>query len=51
MRKTLTLIFMIVCLTVALVGCGGDPEVTETTIEVRKNGSVIHTIVEEFSEE
>ena len=51
MRKTLTLIFMIVCLTVALVGCGGDPEVTETTIEVKKNGSVVHTLVEEFSEE
>ena len=51
MRKTLTLILAIVCLTAALTGCGDDGGVTETTIEVKKNGSVVHTIVEEFSEE
>lgn len=28
----------------------GSPEVTETTIEVKKNGQVVHTIIEDFSE-
>ena len=51
MRKILTGILMMICLSAVLSGCGSDPKVTETTIEVKKNGSVIHTIVEDFSEE
>ena len=50
MRKILTGILMMICLSAVLSGCGSDPKVTETTIEVKKNGSVIHTIVEDFPE-
>ena len=40
----------ILCLAAMLTGCGREPEVTETTIEVKKNGQVVHTIIEDFSE-
>ena len=38
----------ILCLAAMLTGCGREPEVTETTIEVKKNGQVVHTIIEDF---
>lgn len=51
MRKGLALALAIVCMTVGLAGCGeGDSAVTVTTIEVKKDGSVVHTIVEDFAE-
>ena len=40
----------ILCLAAMLTGCGREPEVTETTIEVKKNGQEVHTIIEDFSE-
>lgn len=51
MRKGLALVLAIVCMTVGMTGCGGsDSAVTATTIEVKKDGSVVHTIVEDFAE-
>lgn len=53
MRNGLALILTIVMLTMGLAGCGssGDSVVTDTTIELKKDGRVIHTIVEDFSED
>lgn len=51
MRKILALVLTFTCLMTGLSGCGSDDSaVTETTIEVKKDGSVVHTIVEDFSE-
>lgn len=52
MRKGLAFLLAALILTAGLTGCGSsDSPVTETTIEVKKNGSVVHTIVEDFSED
>ncbi|MDO4332238.1 MAG: hypothetical protein Q4C58_06060 [Eubacteriales bacterium] len=52
MRKSLALMLASVVMMLGLAGCGsGESAVTATTIEIRKDGSVIHTIVEEFSED
>lgn len=53
MRKSLALFLVIAGMTIALAGCGGsgDSEVTETTIELKKDGTVVHTIVEAFAED
>ncbi len=52
MRKSLILAAAVVCLTAVFAGCGsGESAVTETTIDVKKNGSVVHTIVEDFTED
>ena len=50
MRKWIMRALCILCLAAMLTGCGREPEVTETTIEVKKNGQVVHTIIEDFSE-
>jgi len=51
MRKFLIIMLSIVCL-MTMAACGNQQSaVTETTIEVKRNGSVVHTIVEEFAEE
>lgn len=50
MRKDWMLLLAAIVLTIALAGCGSKSAVTETTIEVKKNGTVVHTIVEDFSE-
>lgn len=52
MRKCLALMLVIAGIAMSLTGCTSDDSaVTETTIEVKKNGSVVHTIVEDFSED
>lgn len=53
MRKSLALFLIVATMAMALAGCGSssDSAVTETTIEVKKDGSVIHTIVEAFAED
>lgn len=53
MRKGLALVLIIAVMAMGLAGCGesSDSAVTETTIELKKNGSVIHTIVEDFAED
>lgn len=53
MRKYLALFLVIAVMTMGLAGCGDDSDsaVTETTIEIKKDGSVIHTIVEAFGED
>lgn len=49
MRKWLSLMLMISCALFSLTGCGSAaPE--RTTVEVKKNGHVTHTIVEDFTE-
>lgn len=49
MRKWLSLMLMISCVLFSLTGCGAAaPE--RTTVEVKKNGHVTHTIVEDFTE-
>lgn len=49
MRKWLSLMLMISCALFSLTGCGAAaPE--RTTVEVKKNGHVTHTIVEDFTE-
>lgn len=52
MRKKLALMLASVIMIIGLAGCGSsESAVTATTIEVKKDGSVIHTIVEDFSED
>lgn len=55
MRRCLKLLLMVsVCMTAVLAGCGDSGRAAETdstTIEVKKNGSVTHTIIEDFSAE
>ncbi len=52
MRKSFALVLAIFLLAAGMTGCGeSSPAVTETTIELKKDGSVVHTIVEDFSEE
>lgn len=52
MRKSLILAAAVVCLAAVFAGCGGsESAMTETTIDVKKNGSVVHTIVEDFAED
>lgn len=52
MRKGLALVLFIVVMTMGLSGCNSsDSAVTETTIELKKDGSVVHTIVEDFAED
>lgn len=53
MRKGLAVFLVIAVMTIGLTGCGSssDSVVTETTIEVKKDGSVVHTIVEAFAED
>lgn len=54
MRKGFILLLVSVVLTAILTGCGGSGEsaaAQTTTIELKKNGGVTHTIVESFSEE
>lgn len=53
MRKGLALVLGIALMAIGLAGCGSssDSAVTETTIEFKKDGSVVHTIVEDFSED
>lgn len=52
MRKGLALMLASVIMAIGLAGCGSsESAVTATTIEVKKDGSVIHTIVEDFSED
>ena len=48
-RKWIMRALCILCLAAMLTGCGREPEVTETTIEVKKNGQVVHTIIVRFS--
>lgn len=49
MRK-ITILLLIVSMTVLLAGCGsGGSAESETTLEFKKNGQVVHTIVEDFS--
>lgn len=51
MRKSWAFLLAFV-LTAGLTGCGSsDSPVTETTIEVKKNGGIVHTIIEDFSED
>lgn len=51
MRKSLALVWLFACIALGLAGCGNeDSAVTATTIEVKKDGSVVHTIVEDFAE-
>ena len=49
-RKWIMRALCILCMAAMMTGCGREPEVTETTIEVKKNGQVVHTIIEDFSE-
>ncbi len=50
MRKYLT-ILLIVCFAFLLPGCGTKEEAEDVTrLQLKKNGEVIHTIVEDFSE-
>lgn len=54
MRKKVMSVLAVMGLAAALAGCGsksGDTAVTETTIELKKDGSVVHTIVETFTED
>jgi len=52
MRKFCSFLLTAFFLAAGLMGCGSsDSPVTETTIEVKKNGNVIHTIIEDFSED
>lgn len=52
MRKHMILMLAAVGIVLQLAGCAkSDSAVTETTIEVKKNGSVVHTIVESFAED
>ncbi len=49
MRK-ITILLLIVSMTALLAGCGsGGSAESETTLEFKKNGQVVHTIVEDFS--
>ena len=49
MRK-ITILLLIVSMTVLLAGCGsGGSAESETTLGFKKNGQVVHTIVEDFS--
>lgn len=51
MRKNLILILAAVLIAAGLTGCNSrDADVTETTIEVKKNKTVVQTIIEDFSE-
>lgn len=52
MRKSLALVLAVFLLAAGMAGCGESSQtVTETTIELKKDGSVVHTIVEDFSAE
>lgn len=52
MRKSLALMLASVVMVLGLAGCGSsESAVTATTIEIKKDGSVIHTIVEDFAED
>ncbi len=52
MRNKIVPVLAAAGLAIGLAGCGsGDLAVTETTIELKKDGSVVHTIVEEFTED
>lgn len=52
MRKHFILLLAAISMVLQLAGCGSDNlAATETTIELKKNGSVVHTIVEAFAEE
>ena len=47
MRK---MVLLLLTAALLLVGCGGDKDTEEATnLEFRKNGQVVHTIVEDFS--
>lgn len=50
MRRDWMLLLAAFVVTIGLAGCGSKSAETETTIEVKKNGTVVHTIVEAFSE-
>ncbi|MDO4292722.1 MAG: hypothetical protein Q4C65_05750 [Eubacteriales bacterium] len=50
MRKYLARMLAALLLAAALTGCSGDDTPGRTTIDVRKNGRVVHTIVENFTE-
>lgn len=50
MRRRLIFLLMTACMLLFLAGCG-DPAVRTTTVEVKKNGHVVHTIVEDFAED
>lgn len=51
MQKGLTILLSFV-LAAGLTGCGSsDSAVTETTVEVKKNGNIVHTIIEDFTED
>lgn len=51
MRKFMTRILMLLCLTAFLAGCGErESTAARTEIALKKNGSVVHTIVEDFAE-
>lgn len=51
MPKFMMRILTVLCLAAFLAGCGGKEGTADRTeIELKKNGSVVHTIVEEFAE-
>ena len=51
MPKFMMRILTVLCFAVFLAGCGGEVgTVSRTAIELKKNGSVVHTIVDDFAE-
>ena len=51
MRRILAIV-LAAAMMLGMSACGAEKSaVTETTIEARKNGTIVHTIVEEFTEE
>ena len=52
MRKLLLIMLVAAGMILQLTGCQSSSiSVTDTTIELKKNGSVVHTIVESFAED
>lgn len=50
MRRILTVVLMMAA--ICMAACGSQKSaVTQTTIEAMKNGAIVHTIVEDFTEE
>lgn len=49
MRKKWILVLAAGCLLLGLAGCG-EKEFDRTTVEIKKNGHIVQTIVEDFSE-
>ena len=51
MRKFMAHILAVLCFAAFLTGCTDSQDTADRTlIELKKNGSVVHTIVEDFAE-